>query len=96
MLSIFKTYFQLTPNSTTHLIVQQICTMNKLKNVDNLTLHEVICNESLERPLHPTEKVIETVLRWSIWDSEERKTNYLILKKNTLYPSLVHYVSRQK
>lgn len=68
--------------------------MNKIRNVENVTLYEVICNETLERPLHPSEKVIETALRWSIWVNEdERKSNYLILKKNTLYPSLVHYVS---
>ncbi|ODN03250.1 Arf-GAP with Rho-GAP domain, ANK repeat and PH domain-containing protein 2, partial [Orchesella cincta] len=86
----------LTPNGTTHTIVQQICALNKIPNIENLTLHEVICNEALVRPLHPSEKVIEAVLRWSIWDSEEKKTNYLILKKNTLYPSLVHYAKEPK
>ena len=58
-----------------------------------MSLHEVICQKSLERPLHPSEIVIETVLRWSIWDIDERKDNYLILKKNTLYPALIPYVS---
>jgi hypothetical protein len=43
--------------------------------------------------MHPSEIVIETVLRWSIWDIDERKDNYLILKKNTLYPALIPYVS---
>ncbi|CAL8078882.1 unnamed protein product [Orchesella dallaii] len=86
----------LTPNGTTLSIVQQICALNKIPNIENLTLHEVICNDALVRPLHPSEKVIETVLRWSPWDSEEKKTNYLILKKNTLYPSLVHYAKEPK
>ncbi len=84
---------QLTPLSTAHTIVHQLCRMAQLRNYDNLSLHEVICQKSLERPMHPSEIVIETVLRWSIWDIDERKDNYLILKKNTLYPALIPYVS---
>jgi hypothetical protein len=81
----------LTPLSTSNTIVQQLCRIAKITNTENLALHEVICIRSLERPIHPSEKVIETVLRWSIWDIDERKDNYLILKQNTLYPLLIPY-----
>lgn len=83
----------LTPYSTAQGIVAQILENSRVRNIENVGLHEVIANGSLERVLHPSEKVIDTVLRWSLWDIEDRKDNYLILKKNQLYPRLLQYVS---
>lgn len=49
-----------------------------------LCLEEVICNGSMFRPLHHTERVLDTVLRWGYWDERDRKDNCLVLKKNDL------------
>lgn len=87
------TNVELTPFSTAAGIVAKILENSQVRNAEHVALHEVICGESLERILHPGEKVIDTVLRWSLWNIEDRKDNYLILKKNLLYPRLVQYVS---
>ncbi|XP_049784428.1 arf-GAP with Rho-GAP domain, ANK repeat and PH domain-containing protein 2 [Schistocerca cancellata] len=49
-----------------------------------LVLEEVICNGELTRPLHYTEKVLDTVLRWGYWDDADRKDNCLVLCRNTV------------
>lgn len=45
-----------------------------------LSLHEVILNDNLERPLHHDTKVFDVVLNWSYWPEEDRKNNYLVVK----------------
>lgn len=45
-----------------------------------ITLNEVILNDSLERPLHHSERVFDIVLRWSYWPEADRKNNYLVVK----------------
>ncbi|KAK7590403.1 hypothetical protein V9T40_002016 [Parthenolecanium corni] len=49
-----------------------------------LCLEEVICNESLRRPLHYKERLFDCVLRWSYWDEVDRKNNYLLLTPNNI------------
>ncbi|XP_050076015.1 uncharacterized protein LOC126563382 [Anopheles maculipalpis] len=48
-----------------------------------LTLYEVIANDTLVRPIHYSEKVLEIVVRWTYWDEADRKNNYLTLKPTT-------------
>ena len=75
-------------------IVEHICkTKLQHKKYENLALHEVILNKCLERPIYPTEKVADIISTWSKWGVEESKSNYLILRTNTLYPVLIPYVS---
>ncbi|CAG7726258.1 unnamed protein product, partial [Allacma fusca] len=81
----------LTPTATAQSIVEHIISNHCKRSGDNLSLHEVILGKHLERPLFPSERVVETVLRWSIWEEDEKRTNYLILKKNTLYPALLPF-----
>ncbi|XP_023178671.2 uncharacterized protein LOC111604732 isoform X1 [Drosophila hydei] len=45
-----------------------------------LTLYEVILNDSLERPLHHDAKVFDVILNWSYWPEEDRKHNYLVVR----------------
>ncbi|XP_052855956.1 uncharacterized protein LOC128264498 isoform X2 [Drosophila gunungcola] len=45
-----------------------------------LTLYEVILNDSLERPLHHDTKVFDVILNWSYWPEEDRKHNYLVVR----------------
>ncbi|XP_017004411.2 uncharacterized protein RhoGAP15B isoform X2 [Drosophila takahashii] len=45
-----------------------------------LTLYEVILNDSLERPLHHDTRVFDVILNWSYWPEEDRKHNYLVVR----------------
>ncbi|KAH8292861.1 hypothetical protein KR044_001664 [Drosophila immigrans] len=45
-----------------------------------LTLYEVILNDSMERPLHHDTKVFDVILNWSYWPEEDRKHNYLVVR----------------
>ena len=58
-----------------------------------LCLEEFDLLGSLERPLHHSEKVLEVVARWGYWDTEDRKDNVLILRKDRLYKDIVPLVS---
>ncbi|KAG7211462.1 hypothetical protein KM043_010743 [Ampulex compressa] len=57
-----------------------------------LCLEEYTLSGALERPLHHSERVLETVARWGYWDAEDRKDNVLILKKDRLYKDIVHLI----
>ncbi|GLH01058.1 GTPase-activating protein CdGAPr [Gryllus bimaculatus] len=54
-----------------------------------LVLQEVVCGGSLMRFLHHTEKVLDTVLRWSYWDECDRKDNSLVVMKNDILKEVV-------
>ena len=43
-------------------------------------LHEVILKERLERPMHYSEVVMDSIIKWSSWSDEDRKHNFLVLK----------------
>lgn len=47
-------------------------------------LEEVICNDSMRRVVHIDEVVLDVVLRWSYWDEDDRKNNYLLVKRNKI------------
>lgn len=53
-----------------------------------LCLEEVICNNSMFRPLHHTERILDVVLRWSYWDETDRKDNCLVLRKNDVFQAV--------
>ncbi|XP_077278890.1 rhoGAP_ARAP and RA_ARAPs domain-containing protein RhoGAP15B [Temnothorax americanus] len=57
-----------------------------------LCLEEYTLSGALERPLHHSERVLETVARWGYWDSDDRKDNALILRKDRLYKDIVPLV----
>lgn len=58
-----------------------------------LCLQEVVCNEALMRPMHHTERVLDSVLRWGYWDEEDRKENYLLLSTNSVIKEVYPLVS---
>uniref|UniRef100_A0A0C9REQ4 Arap2_0 protein n=1 Tax=Fopius arisanus TaxID=64838 RepID=A0A0C9REQ4_9HYME len=58
-------------------------------SVHELSLEESILDGALHRPLHHAEKVLEVVARWGYCDSEDRKNNILLLKKDRLYRDIV-------
>ncbi|XP_012521391.2 uncharacterized protein LOC105827804 [Monomorium pharaonis] len=69
----------------------------ELAEKTNLPPHELCLEEytlsgALERPLHHSERVLETVARWGYWDSDDRKDNALILRKDRLYKDIVPLV----
>ncbi|XP_078041879.1 rhoGAP_ARAP and RA_ARAPs domain-containing protein RhoGAP15B isoform X2 [Augochlora pura] len=57
-----------------------------------LCLEEYTLSGALERPLHYTERVLETVARWGYWEPEDRKDNILILKGDQLYKDILSLV----
>lgn len=62
---------------------------HELCNKMNVFAHELCLLESvlggaLIRPLHHSEKVLDTVLRWGYWDDADCKDNCLILVLNTI------------
>ncbi|KAK9500341.1 hypothetical protein O3M35_001622 [Rhynocoris fuscipes] len=54
-----------------------------------LCLTEMVLGGALSRPLHHSDKVLDTALRWAYWDSADCKDNYFLLGVNTLYRELV-------
>lgn len=73
----------LTPNKTSSDICIELCEKAKTES-HHLMLEEVICNESMRRIVHIDEFVLDVVLRWSYWDEDDRKHNYLVVKENKL------------
>lgn len=69
----------------------------ELAEKTNLPSHELCLEEytlsgALERPLHHNERVLEAVARWGYWDSDDRKDNTLILRKDRLYKDIIPLV----
>lgn len=58
-----------------------------------LCLHEVICNDSLSRPMHYKERILDSVLRWGYWDEADRKNNYLLLSTSNIVRDVLPLVS---
>ena len=55
-------------------------------------LHEVVLQGHLERPIHYKEVVFETTLKWGTWPEQDRRDNYLLLKKiNPFYEEALPY-----
>ncbi|XP_038216426.1 arf-GAP with Rho-GAP domain, ANK repeat and PH domain-containing protein 2 [Zerene cesonia] len=71
----------LTPSKTSADICIELAEKAKMES-HLMMIEEVICNESMRRIVHKDEVVLDVVLRWSYWDEEDRKDNYLIIKDN--------------
>ncbi|XP_058976860.1 uncharacterized protein LOC101891160 isoform X2 [Musca domestica] len=69
----------ISPTKTAYEICQELAPKMKL-STHQVTLHEVICNGNLERPLHHDTKVFDVVLNWSYWPEDDRKNNNLVVK----------------
>ena len=71
----------LTPTKTVHDVLKEVRQKIQCEPYQ-CSLYEVILDESLERPLHYTERLLDTVLRWTYWADSDRKKNYLVIRKN--------------
>ncbi|KAH8288223.1 hypothetical protein KR054_010110 [Drosophila jambulina] len=69
----------ISPTKTAYELCREYCTKMQL-STHQLTLYEVILNDSLERPLHHDTKVFDVILNWSYWPEEDRKHNYLVMR----------------
>ncbi|XP_063245220.1 uncharacterized protein LOC134546360 [Bacillus rossius redtenbacheri] len=59
-----------------------------------LCLEEVVLGGALVRPLHHSERVLDAVLRWSLWDDADCRDNCLVLTRCTLF-SETHPFTKQ-
>ncbi|XP_039429215.1 uncharacterized protein LOC120412693 isoform X2 [Culex pipiens pallens] len=59
-----------------------------------LTLFEVIGDGALVRPVHYSEKALESVLRWTYWEEADRKSNYLAVRPNTLLNDVIRQIQK--
>lgn len=71
----------LTPTKTVHDVLREVRGKTGCEPYQ-CTLYEVILEEGLERPLHYTERLLDTVLRWTYWPEADRKSNCLLVKTN--------------
>ncbi|XP_036319247.1 uncharacterized protein LOC118733786 isoform X2 [Rhagoletis pomonella] len=69
----------ITPTRTAYDICRELASKMQF-STHQVSLHEVILNDSLERPLHHDTKVFDVVLNWSYWPEDDRKNNYLVVK----------------
>ncbi|XP_068159506.1 uncharacterized protein RhoGAP15B isoform X1 [Drosophila tropicalis] len=69
----------ISPTKTAYELCREYSSKMKLPT-HQLTLYEVILNDSLERPLHHDAKVFDVILNWSYWPEEDRKHNYLMVR----------------
>ncbi|KAH8291731.1 hypothetical protein KR018_012627 [Drosophila ironensis] len=67
------------PTKTAYELCREYSDKMKLPT-HQLTLYEVILNDSLERPLHHDTKVFDVIMNWSYWPEEDRKNNYLVVR----------------
>ena len=44
-------------------------------------LHEVVLKDELERPMHHNEILMDSILKWSKWQDDDRKNTCLVLKE---------------
>lgn len=85
------TFFQINPTKTCESVCQELASRVNMQP-HLLCLEEVICNESLRRPLHYKERLFDCVLRWSYWDEVDRKNNYLLLTPNNIVREILPLV----
>lgn len=68
----------LTPSKTVYDVCKELAIKMNYES-HSVTLNEIILDNELQRPLHYTENVLDTVLRWTSWPDPDRKNNYLKL-----------------
>ncbi|XP_011178962.2 uncharacterized protein LOC105209960 isoform X2 [Zeugodacus cucurbitae] len=69
----------ITPTRTAYDICRELAPKMQM-STHQVSLHEIILNDCLERPLHHDTKVFDVVLNWSYWPEDDRKNNYLVVK----------------
>lgn len=70
---------------------------DKLRSpAEKLCLMEMVLDGSLHRPLHHSEQVLDSVLRWGYWDDADCKNNCLVLTHNTIYEEVAPLVNIMK
>ncbi|XP_022705135.1 uncharacterized protein LOC111269655 isoform X2 [Varroa jacobsoni] len=88
---------KLTPSMTALGLCRSVRAQLKLADLANtLAVFEVICDQQLERPLHHSESVFRAVLRWTDWDTEFAKGNYLLVKRNYIYDDVINFRNNVK
>ena len=79
------------PSMTAMEMTKQVIAEKSLN--DNLVLHEVVLGGALQRPIHHSELVLDVTLKWGSWCEQDRRDNYLLLKRNILYEEAVQVAS---
>ncbi|KAF5288224.1 hypothetical protein FQA39_LY03992 [Lamprigera yunnana] len=77
------------PQKTAYEVCVELSSKINLE-VHELQLEEHVLNDSLIRPIHHTEKVLDVVLRWGYWDESDRKDNVLVLSSISKYWEYIH------
>lgn len=81
------------PSMTALEMTQKVMQEKGLGPDCGLVLHEAILGGALQRPIHYSELVLDVALKWGSWCEEDRRDNYLLLKKNILYEEAIHQTS---
>jgi hypothetical protein len=76
------------PSMTAMEMTQKVL-QEKSMTDNGFLLHEVLLGGSLQRPLHHSELVLDVTLKWGSWGDQDRRDNYLLLKKNILYEEAI-------
>lgn len=51
------------------------------------------CCLTSERPLHHSDVVLSVTLRWARWSDADAKDNYLVIKRNELFETVLPLVT---
>merc|ERR1712083_1206219 len=54
----------------------------------------LILGGALQRPIHYSELVLDVTLKWGNWGEEDRRDNYLLLKRNILYEEAIGHANQ--
>jgi len=79
------------PNMTASEMTEKVLTEKNLGLDCGLVLHEVVMGGALQRPIHHTELVLDVTLKWGSWGEQERRDNYLLLKRSILYEEALNH-----
>jgi len=84
------------PTMTAFEMTQQVLREKCMQPQDecDLTLHEAILGGALQRPIHYSELVLDVTLKWGNWGEEDRRDNYLLLKRNILYEEAIGHANQ--
>ena len=81
------------PTMTALEMTQKVLKEKNLNNEQSLVLHEVVLGGALQRPIHYSEQVLDVTLKWGSWGEQDRRDNYLLLKRNILYDEAMKYAN---
>jgi len=83
------------PTMTALEMTQQVHREKRLQQDEcGLVLHEAILGGALQRPIHYSELVLDLTLKWGSWGEDDRRDNYLLLKRNILYEEAIGYANQ--